>query len=643
MEQSRSDHPPQTVSCRDRQHSQMVSRSDQQPLHDPQMVSRSDQPLQDPQMVSRSDPQPSQFANNDYLTRGQAQARHIYTLPPSVSRGDLTDMEIARGGWYSQPNDGYTQRQRDLLDMDEDVGSEDDWKYAKDDGGDVQSEKSCSSAVASPHARGDGPPPPPPATYKGPPTLRCRGPPPPPQHRVVQPPPCKHLPPTPMPPAVPRRSRADTLEPHAQPQSDLADCDTHFRPKSDAAIHGELLELAPPCKSSEDLGEPTTLDKCSTSVIGVSNLGPYVAPRENHSNRRRFKDAQTLVNAHLSAASKPQLSRGSSGATRSHEEHAQDLIRRPAQPPPPLPSEIDPLRRHAQPLPSRPSERATLRRPAQPAPPLPPPCYCLEYFKTCVQLTSHWDQHLFALERIRGWCRTRRLTSVVLDSWPENILQEQPRGSADWRADRPPWCWGNLLAQLTDDSLRRVVEGTQGASGIVACMAREGPIVDGRERSAADQMTSYGRVRNVLYLWEFAFLRNDGTVAFLRPSSRTCRCEYYYEGVATDESAVATQPFRNVTTPATDESLPEFSFGEDDDITCRIAEVNQHCPTNWFPNMSSLELAYPEGLVEFMQFRNTNHATRGSAFAPPPKRGAGGTITPQLRISRGDTAGQQLR
>ena len=152
----------------------------------------------------------------------------------------------------------------------------------------------------------------------------------------MQPPPCKHLPPTPMPPVVPRRSRADTLEPHAQPQSDLEECDTHFRPKSDAAIHGELLELTPACKSSEDLGEP----------------------------RRRFKDAHTIVNAHLSAASKPQLSRGSSGATRSHEEHAQDLIRRPAQPPPPLPSEIDPLRRHAQPLPSRPSERATLRRPA---------------------------------------------------------------------------------------------------------------------------------------------------------------------------------------------------------------------------------------------------------------------------------------
>ena len=78
------------------------------------------------------------------------------------------------------------------------------------------------------------------------------------------------------------------------------------------------------------------------------------------------------------------------------------------------------------------------------------------------------------------------------------------------------WGWHMLVAQLNDDSLRMVVEGTDGASGIVACMVREGSFVDKRRCSAADQKTSIGNVKKLLYCWEFAFLRNNGTVGFLR-------------------------------------------------------------------------------------------------------------------------------
>ena len=75
----------------------------------------------------------SQRANDDYLTRCQQQARHTYTLPPGVSSDGLSEKQIARGDFYLRPNDRYTKRQQDLLDMDEDDGSEDGWKYSKDE------------------------------------------------------------------------------------------------------------------------------------------------------------------------------------------------------------------------------------------------------------------------------------------------------------------------------------------------------------------------------------------------------------------------------------------------------------------------------------------------------------------------------
>mgnify|MGYP001191399521 FL=1 len=601
MESSRSDHPPQTV-----------SRSDRQPSHDMQWA-------------TCGAPLTSQCTANGYLASCQHHARHEYTLPPGVSGEGLSELGISRGYFTLHPNDCYTVRQQDLLDMDQDMGNEDDWTYRKDDDIDFQSEESYHSLDT--HAPDDGPPPPPLAAHKAPPTPRFRGPPAPPEDRVVQPPQFMHLPPTPMPPVVPNRNHADTVEPHAQPRSDSRlggkesdlegkEFERYFKPKSNAAIHDErrisfttlgnspelfsrdcpptssdLLSCVPPLKDS-DVFTRMALLKAS-----------YKHPVYND------EDSRAIASAHMSRVNDelrgPQLSRGPSGATSSElgassEEQITIFpptpIRRPAQPPPPLPSNRDPL-----------------RRPAQQPPPLPPPCYGLEYFKNCVRITTHWNQHLNALQHFRDWCRKRILTSVVLDSWTCE--------AADWSADRPTWCWDSLLAQLTDDSLRRVVEGTHGASGIVACMVREGSTVDGRRRSAADQ--AFSSRSEVLYHWEFAFLRNDRTIAFLRPLPRLCSIEYN-EGVPKDESAVATPTFRRVTTPATnDESLPEFCFGEYDNITCRFANLNQHWPKDWFPNMSSLELVC-HGHVKFLEHRSGNLAKRGSVFRASPKRGMGG-------------------
>ena len=605
MESSRSDHPPQTVSCSDRQPSQTVSCSDRQPS----------------QTVSCSDRQPVQ--DNDYLARCQQQARHTYTLPPGVSSAGLSEMEIARGDFYLRPNDRYTKRQQDLLDMDEDVGSEDDWKYNKVDGRDLQSEDSFGS-VESPHALVDGPTPPPSPPYRSPPTPRSRGPP---AKLIgdqtrnhvgtaVPPPPSKPLPPVPGPPAEPRL--------------DWEEFERHFKSTHGVEIPDELRESwnssekfswnspellgvsigCPPEQMSDftapDNGrtvvtQPLDCPLTKSEVRQRYTLWTALSPSEDHVNHQRCKDARTIANAHLSAAANPHLSRGNAQLLGHQQSRESSGVRRPAQPPPPLPSERD-----------------VIRRPAQQPPPLPPPCYTLEYFTQCVKLATHWEQHYNALQRFRGWCRTRGLTSVVLDNWNDNIVPKQPHGFAKWSADCPTWCWDSLLAQLNDDSLRRIVEGTQGASGIVACMVRESSFVDKRKRSAADQTTSTGNVKEVLYHWEFAFLRNNGTVAFLRPSPTSCSIEYY-EGEPRGESAVATQQFRNVTTePMDDESLPEFLFGDEGDITCRLDKASERCPQNWCPNTSPLKLVNLGG-IKFMDHRLSNYEKRGSASRPPPR------------------------
>ena len=83
--------------------------------------------------IATNAPISSQCTNNDYLAKCQQQARHTYTLPPCVSSDGLSEKQIARGDFYLRPNDRYTKRQQDLLDMDEDDGSEDGWKYSKDE------------------------------------------------------------------------------------------------------------------------------------------------------------------------------------------------------------------------------------------------------------------------------------------------------------------------------------------------------------------------------------------------------------------------------------------------------------------------------------------------------------------------------
>ena len=91
------------------------------------------------------------------------------------------------------------------------------------------------------------------------------------------------------------------------------------------------------------------------------------------------------------------------------------------------------------------------------------------------------------------------------------------------------------MAQLDDDSQKTVVESSNRTpGGLVACKACESTRIDYRRRSAAERKTSNGNGNEMLYFWEFALLRDNGTVAFLRPSPNSIDVEYY-EGLLKDD------------------------------------------------------------------------------------------------------------
>ena len=258
---------------------------------------------------------------NDYLARCQQQARYTYTLPPGVSSAGLSEMEIARGDFYLQPNDRYTKRQQDLLDMDEDVGSEDDWIWSKADGGDLESpseEQDTFCSVESPSPdKDDGqlfgrplevdePP------YREPPSPRYRGPPDDPtRNRAgtdVLPPPPRLLPPVPGPPAEVMTTRWNSSEQFSWNSPELlgrsTDCPPEQMSNLTAHDNGRTVVIQP-----LDCGCPLT----KMDVSQRCTLGSVHSPSEDHVNHQRCKDARAIANAHLQAAANPHLSRGDPG------------------------------------------------------------------------------------------------------------------------------------------------------------------------------------------------------------------------------------------------------------------------------------------------------------------------------------------
>ena len=609
-----------------------------------QAVSCCDQPTS--QGVSCCDLHTSQGSNvyNDHISP------HDYKLPPGADGEGLV-------------------RQQGVLDMDEEVGSAADWTYKK--GSDESHNEYSFVIVDDMHTTDDdGPPPPPPD-----------GPPPPPPPPAPPPPPPPALPHMPQPgPAVGagttvsgsrcveplnefKNTHGSTVSAVAAPRSSVSCCDTadtssammaaqydgrtaiaqpvdvspwgfhdqvphHYF--NDATAQGRLAQMhihniQPTSHISRQQGP---VRKCTYSIINEHLTSQRVAPREIRAvvpseNRwgttvsgSRCHDIAKMV---LDETPPPQVQLAvliqdpyQARCSNTHEEVQQhpQLLRGSDQQPPPQPR----------------GERPSLR-----PPPLPPPAFTLEYFMNHVQIGQHWNQHDNALRHFRQLGRNAGKNSFILDERSVLTVPTKPdkrnnHSTEHWSGECTTWCWHELLAQLDDDSLRMVVEGSMNANGIALCKIREGSQPDSSRPSTADKTTSNGRDKEVLYRWEFAILRDNGTVAFLVPDGGN-RKVGYYEGLPTDGvSAVATLRFRYVSDARTKER-PECKILDASHTLSIVLSGdarNHPAPRRFhvevpFPSTSSLTLTHVQTL-KFMEHRRTNYENRGSALRPPQRQ-----------------------
>jgi hypothetical protein len=587
----------QAVSCRDRQISQSVSCCDQQTS----------------QGVSCCDRHTSQGYNfyKDY------RLPQDYKLPPGVDSESLPQWAISRGDFKMHPNDKYTVRQQALLDMDEEVGSEDDWKYKKDSD-ESHNEYSFASVDDMHTTNDDGPPPPPPPP----------------------------LPPMPGPgPAVGagttvsgsrcveplnefKNTHGSTVSAVAAPRSRVSCCDTaHTSSAMMAAQYDGRTAIAQAGDvSSRGIHDQfRNMDRPEESWSRMAVLmdsyrqgsTDNVSEHENNraSQRPLRKGACAIVNSHLASRPLPRVvPRGE--ATPPPQQSREEVQQHPQVQVIAGDFNMALLRGSDQQPPPQPRGEGPFLRPSQPPPPLPPPAYTLEYFMNHVQIFQHWSQHDNALRHFRQLGRNMGNNSFLLNerialAVPTKPDKRKNHSIENWSGECTTWCWHELLTQLDNASLRMVVEGSMNASGIALCKIHEGSQRDSSRPSTADKKTSNGRDKEVLYRWEFALLRDNGTVAFLVPDGVSTKVEYY-EGLPTDGvSAVATLQFRHVSDART-ETRPE----------CNTRDARDHPASSPFhaevpfPNKSSLTLT-PVQTLKFMEHRGTNHNTRGSALRPP--------------------------
>ena len=152
-------------------------------------------------------------------------------------------------------------------------------------------------------------------------------------------------------------------------------------------------------------------------------------------------------------------------------------------------------------------------------------CFDVNHFKQNVPLTDHWVQHERPLQYHSDLGRRSGQHSHGLPTFgEERVPKPACKKGAFYQFDHGSapdhrWSWHELVAQLDDESLLKVVEGNDRSHGLVACMVRESARADRRRRPKDENAKRDGQGTTLLYHWEVAFLRADGTVAFLKPES----------------------------------------------------------------------------------------------------------------------------
>ena len=95
-----------------------------------------------------------------------------------------------------------------------------------------------------------------------------------------------------------------------------------------------------------------------------------------------------------------------------------------------------------------------------------------------------------------------------------------------------------MLAQMNEESMQLIVQGPDGRSrGLVQCALQKTRKYDHKRHHALRQSGKGGPNPNMLYIWDFVVLRDDGTVAGLHPNFSNNNIEYY-EGMAEEHMEI---------------------------------------------------------------------------------------------------------
>ena len=166
-----------------------------------------------------------------------------------------------------------------------------------------------------------------------------------------------------------------------------------------------------------------------------------------------------------------------------------------------------------------------------------PERFDLDWFQTHRPLTIDFKMHNAALKFFRHQGEEAGLIVVPFDNMRGNLMKPVIHGETtdfdfDFEAADIQWRWQDMVAMLTSESMRYVVEGElRGDSSAVAaacltgCSLCQSGIID-HKRAHADKKKYREPIKR--FVWDFVINRDDGTQVILHPSWSSERIEVKY-------------------------------------------------------------------------------------------------------------------
>jgi hypothetical protein len=160
----------------------------------------------------------------------------------------------------------------------------------------------------------------------------------------------------------------------------------------------------------------------------------------------------------------------------------------------------------------------------------PPGIYGVDFFRNFTNFTAHHQQHNAALKYWRWFMTKEKAQSQQLR--PVETIHEIAHGVAmSYEIDESKeceWSWLEMVAQLTDEDMVKIVQGDDGRSrGLIGCSISQ------RNNSYDHKMHHKLRVEQQsqaperLAIWDFELQREDNTGVRLHPSWKGSKVETF--------------------------------------------------------------------------------------------------------------------